>query len=253
MRIELSWPMSALLASMALASVAPTAAAQYPLTLSASDGGVVHGHVFSTEGDARGIVLAFHQGGASGLGEYAPIAPRLTELGLEVLAVDQRNGGAIFGGENRTLALYEEEPGFCDAYPDVLGALEWARERAAGRPIVIWGSSYSGALALRLAAESPEGVGGVLVFSPASGVDCPGEAYSSAIEVPVLALRPAAEMERESSQRQAEVLREQGHGFFVARPGAHGSSMLVEERVGAPVDDTWTRVRAFLERVAGEG
>jgi hypothetical protein len=45
-----------------------------------------------------------------------------------------------------------------------------------------------------------------------------------------------------------QLFRNQGHQVFVADPGEHGSSMLVEERVGASIEATWEKVREFLAR-----
>jgi len=216
----------------------------------ASDGETVHATWYPTD-DPSAVVLAFHQGGASGRAEYAPIAERLNDAGYTVLAVDQRAGGARFGGINRTVEARGGETGYCEAAPDLEGALRYTREKSGHTPIVLWGSSYSAALVLRLAATRPEGVAAALAFSPASGgpmAECRGEGVSGEIEVPVLVLRPRGEMARDSAIRQFERFRAQGHRTFVAEPGTHGSSMLVEERVGAPVEATWGEVLAFLER-----
>jgi hypothetical protein len=35
----------------------------------------------------------------------------------------------------------------------------------------------------------------------------------------------------------------------VPKNGVHGSSMLVEERVGSEVEDTWTVVLSFLKKI----
>ena len=220
----------------------------------APDGGEVHATWYPAEGGARAVILAFHQGGASGEAEYAPIAPALNAAGFTVLAVDQRAGGELFGGTNRTAAARGDDPGYCDAMPDLEGALAYARAERPGEPLVLWGSSYSAALVLRLAGAEPEGVAGVLAFSPASGgplAACRGEEVSGAIDAPVLILRPAGEMERPSAVEQAETFRRQGHRVFVADPGTHGSSMLVEERVGGPTAGTWQVVMAFLEALDG--
>lgn len=224
------------------------------VTFPASDGVIVHGTWYRAGGLGSALVLAFHQGGASGEAEYGPIALRLNREGYDVLAIDQRAGGSLFGGTNRTVQARGGETGYCEAAPDLEGTLAYAREHAGGNPIILWGSSYSAALVLRLAATNPEGVIAVLAFSPASGdpmVGCTGEEVSDRIGIPVLALRPRSEMERESVAEQAELLRGQGHQTFTADPGEHGSSMLVEERVGASTEPTWEVVLQFLHSHAG--
>ena len=233
-----------------LATLVPgVLAAQQDVTFSASDGGRVHGSWFSGTREAVAVVVAFHQGGASGEGEYGPIVPRLNEAGYDVLVVDQRAGGDRFGGTNRTVLARGRSADYCEAAADLDGALAHAREERPDLPIILWGSSYSGALVLRLAATGPDGVAGVLAFSPASGgpmTECRGEDVSGGISVPVLALRPRSELDIESAARQFAVLRGQGHRTFVADPGTHGSSMLVEDRVGGPVDASWDVVLQFI-------
>lgn len=222
------------------------------VTFPASDGATVHGTWHRSDNQSVATIIAFHQGGASGEAEYSPIIPRLHAEGFDVLVIDQRAGGNLFGGVNRTVAANGESTGFCEAAPDLEGALRYARNNAPDMPIILWGSSYSGALVLRLAASNPDGVAGVLAFSPASGgpmAVCRGEDVSDRIRVPTLTLRPLAEMERESSVQQFAKFQEQGHETYVADPGTHGSSMLVEERVESSVADTWNVVSAFLERV----
>ena len=172
------------------------------MNFSATDGAPVYGYWYrAVERPARALILAFHQGGASGRAEYGPITPWLNAAGYDVLTIDQRAGGLLFGGENRAVAE-RGESSYCEAAPDLAGTLRFAQERSPGVPIVLWGSSYSGALVLRLAATNPAGVVGVRGFSPASGgpmAECRGEDVSGQIEVPVLALRPRNEMEFESS------------------------------------------------------
>lgn len=230
----------------------PSARAQ-SVTFPASDGVTIHATWFRSPRPSQGIILAFHQGGASGVGEYGPVAERLTREGFDVLAVDQRSGGSRFGGQNRTVAARQgRSSGFCEVAEDLEGAILFARKEAGSRPLILLGSSYSGALVLRAAAQRPEGVTAVLAFSPASGGPmeaCRGEDVSDRIEVPMLALRPRSELDLESARAQFELFRAQGHQVHVADPGTHGASMLVAERVGAPADSTWTVVLAFLKRV----
>jgi hypothetical protein len=70
------------------------------------------------------------------------------------------------------------------------------------------------------------------------------------IAVPVLALRPASEMEREPTRKQLEMIERLGHETYVSANGVHGSSMLNPERVDGSVEDTWTAVFDFIDSVA---
>ena len=197
------------------------------------------------------MVLLFHQGGGDARGEYGQIAPRLNQAGYHAVAIDQRRGGDRFGQANRTVeGLSDAEFGYCDAYPDLEATLAKVRELGFDGPLVAWGSSYSAALVFQLAADYPDDIAAVLAFSPAGGgplADCPPKLYSADLELPVLALRPIAEMEAPSVAPQMERFRAEGHATYVADPGVHGSSMLVAERVGADTEETWAVVMAFIK------
>lgn len=216
----------------------------------ATDGAVVFGTWHLTSSEPSAVIIALHQGGASGEGEYGPIIPRLLETGQNVLTVDLRAGGDLFGGLNRTVQARGVESEYCEAQSDIEGALAFVRRTVPGVPVILWGSSYSGALALRVAAEHPAGVAAVLAFSPASGppmASCRAEDVASMVKVPVLVVRPRSETEREPVVEQLEIFRRAGHHIYVADPGTHGSSTLVTERVGAPATAAWDRVLRFLE------
>jgi len=225
-----------------------------PVQYRTGDGLQVHGELLGHPQDERPLILLFHQGGGDARGEYAPILPRLLGEGYAAMIVDQRRGGRVFGGENRTAAGTDREWEFCDAYPEIEGALRHARERGFAGPIVAWGSSYSGTLALNLALDHPDELAAVLGFSPASGgplQPCAAEPRAEQMTVPTLILRPVGETERESVRTQLQVWEAAGHRTWVADPGVHGSSMLVAGRVGAPTDETWQVVLDFLDATLG--
>ena len=244
--------MTAAVVCCLLLALARPAVAQQEISFLAADSIRVVAHLYSGGADDtdRPLIVAFHQAGSNGRGEYAPISDRLLAAGYDLLAVDQRSGGERFGSENLTVAGIGESTSYCAAMPDLRAAVEAARELRPGAPLVIWGSSYSAALVLRLAAESPAAVVAALAFSPASGgpmADCLAEEVSDRIRIPVLVTRPTSEMEHESVADQAALLQKQGHTVYVADPGIHGSSMLVAERVGGEVDATWRVVLDFLD------
>ena len=216
----------------------------------AIDGTVVFADLHRANADLEApLIILFHQAGGSARGEYAEIVPRLLEAGYHVLAVDLRSGGDRFGIDNRTAAGVHGEVGYCDAYPDLEVALAYVKTTDFTGPRVIWGSSYSAGLVFKLAAEHPESVAAVLAFSPASGEameGCRPEASLSRLKVPTLALRPINEAEMEAVQAQTAEFEAAGVQFFVADPGTHGSSMLVEERAGGDPSATWEAVMSFL-------
>ena len=218
------------------------------------DGITVYGDLcLGDESKATPIILLFHQGGGNARAEYGPLVPRLIEQGFNALAIDQRRGGEQPGGINRTVAALEgAEHSYCDAYADLEAALRYVMTEGYSGVRIAWGSSYSATLAIRLAAEHPGEVHGVLAFSPASGAEmeeCLPDAFSAVLSVPALVLIPVSEMQEEEVQRQLAMFQEQGHATYIADPGVHGSSMLNAERVGASVERNWEVVLAFLRAI----
>ncbi|MGA7305966.1 MAG: alpha/beta fold hydrolase [Rhodothermales bacterium] len=219
------------------------------ITILTSDSVVVYGDVYDPD-EAQPLILLFHQAGANARAEYGPIIPRLLDEGFSVIAIDQREGGDRLGGVNRTIeANGLQEGSYCDAAPDLEATLDYAIERYGQRDIILWGSSYSAALVIRLAAERGEDVAGVLAFSPASGdpmAGCRPEEAAAQLTTPAMMLRPSSEMEIESIRTQMDSFSSEGHRTFVAVGGVHGSSMLNSSRVTADTEPTWDAVLTFL-------
>lgn len=232
---------------------APVLGEGMEVTFQAGDGVTLYADVHSAaDGKTAPLILLFHQAGGDARGEYESIVPRLTEAGYNVFAVDQRSGGDRFGGVNRTVAgLAGREYGYCDVYPDLVAALDQVKSLGFSGPRIAWGSSYSAALVLRLGAERGDDLDAVLAFSPASGgpmAECKAAPFLPELSIPALALRPASEMERESSQEQLRLFQEHGVQTHIATVGTHGSSMLDPGRVDADVTATWDVVLEFLAR-----
>ena len=217
------------------------------------DGVVVHGDLYRSEkGKSAPLILLFHQGGSNARGEYrGHIVPELLAKGFNIMTIDQRRGGERLGGSNRTMSgLGDTEYGYCDAYPDLEAALAYASELKLSGKRIVWGSSYSAALVVRLAAEHATEIDGVIAFSPASGEPmngCQIDEHLESLSQPLLVLRPGSEMEIESVQRQFELVKESGHQAYVAENGVHGSSMLVPDRVEGSVSAHWDVVMTFIE------
>ncbi len=223
---------------------------------STEDGVTIYGDLYAPSETKEGpVLLLFHQGGSDARGEYEPLVGRLLARGLTVLAIDQRLGGNRLGGVNRTVeALGSPAASYCDAYPDLEAALAHMRGEGYRGPTLVWGSSYSATLALRLASEHPEAVRGVLAFSPASGepmAGCQPEPFVTGLTTPALVLRPALEMQYGHVAEQLDHFRTQGLQTYVAPNGVHGSSMLNARRVHGDVEPTWQVVEAFIDESLG--
>ena len=87
-----------------------------------------------------------------------------------------------FGG---TLGKRNEDPKVqltdmdLDGIPDAEGALAWAQETLPDDPILLWGSGMSADFVIVMAANDPEGIAGVLDFSPPSTLTYTDEAEAA--------------------------------------------------------------------------
>ena len=200
------------------------------------------------------VILLFHQGGSNARAEYGPIIPRLLEDDFNILAIDQRQGGQYFGGYNRTIANvptynYSDTYTYCDAYNNLESALDFVIENDFTGKKILWGSSYSATLSIKLAHERQQAVDAVLAFSPASGKPmegCNPEPFLENLTVPLLFLRPRRELQSERSQNQLDLVKSYNHQTYIAENGVHGSSMLVETRTKHPVNEVWQVVMEFI-------
>ncbi len=212
----------------------------------------VFGDIFETNKSAP-LILLFHQGGSNSRGEYKTIIPELIDKGYNIITIDQRRGGQTYGSYNRTVAeIPINNYGYCDAYSEISKTLDLAYDKGFNGKKILWGSSYSAALVIKLAVERSSEIDGVLAFSPASGeplAGCDPNEYFDDIELPLLVLRPKSEMEYESVANQFELAKNTGHQTYISTPGVHGSSMLVYDRVLGDVSETWKVVDEFLDSV----
>lgn len=222
------------------------------ITFPAADGLVVTADLYRASEDlATPMIVLFHQAGFS-RGEYLQIAPRLVGMGFNCLAVDQRSGNATAGVTNETAARAKSEgkaTGFLDAVPDLEAAIAKAKSTYTNGAVIIWGSSYSSSLVIKLAGEQPAIANGVLAFSP-------GEYFSSesatlirtaAAGVIVPTFITSAKNEASSWQAIFEAIPAEGKvSFLPTTGGRHGSSTLnanVAER-----EEYWTAVSGFLSQ-----
>jgi len=257
-----------ILALIALWALLPVSAQGTPaigteVTITAKDGVVISaywqpGAFTKLEKDVDNAVAAtvmlFHMAGSSATGEYSEIAPILNAEGYNTLAVDLRSGGDRLGAPNKTASrLGGEQIGYCEAYPDMVAALDWVKNNAGPGPVVALGSSYSAGLVIKLGSQSQQDIAGVLAFSPASGTpmaDCRPEPFLEKMHIPFIALRPDREMAVESVVAQAATFRALGVPYHEIENGRHGSLMLRESQTGTKMNHAWQPVLEFLAGVA---
>lgn len=224
----------------------PFAETVQPVTLQADDGVKVFGNYYPAQ-DAKALILLFHQA-SSNKSEYATIAPRLVDAGYSALAIDQRSGGNMFGGRNRTVAELGRSAGYVDSKRDLAAALAWAEDKQL--PVVLWGSSYSASLLFLVAAESDAKVAGLMAFSPGEYFDGEDIVGRAAAKVTVPVFVTSAEDSEEIAAARAifdAVASPRKTQFIPTSGGAHGSSTLISARNPRGAEENWRAALAFLE------
>ncbi len=239
------------LAGLALAMQCFAAHARETVELTARDGMRVAADVYLAETEMpRGWIVLAHQAGSS-RGEYREIAPRLNALGFHAIALDQRSGRAFGGVTNQTAQRAQragKRQSYAAARPDIEAGLVWARDKAGGQPVILWGSSYSAALALLIAGEAPKLVDGIVSMSPGEYIR--GQSIKGAaarIKAPVFIASAANETGRWRSIYSA-IPGQSKTGFAPPRGGRHGSSAFILARNGATAAAYWDAVTRFLDR-----
>jgi len=228
------------------------AGARETVMFKAADGLEITADLYKGKGTTANnpIIVAFHQARSS-RGEYRTIAPKLAALGYTVLAPDQRSGQTYDGVENETAmeATMSDKPtSYRDALPDLRAAIGFMRKHYPKSKLIIWGSSYSASLVLKLAAE-PGLADAVLAFSP-------GEYFggtwvrdtASAIAIPTFITSARGEAGRWKAIFKA-VGTKAKTGFIPPVKGRHGSSALHPSQ-GAQADPYWRAIKTFLRKYA---
>ena len=192
------------------------------------------------------IIVLCHQAGWS-RGAYTEIAPKLNAMGYNCIAIDQRSGGAINGVTNETNARAKsagKSTEFIDAKQDITATINWAKAYY-GKDVILWGSSYSSALALIIAKENAD-VSTVLAFSPGEYLGSAGINVGNSInglDKPAFLTSSKAESNQTKLLFDRIVSTNRIH-FTPTGNGEHGSRALWEEKVDN--EEYWTALKAFL-------
>lgn len=201
------------------------------------------------------FIVLCHQAGWS-RGEYLEIAPKLNALGFNCLAIDQRSGGEVNGVSNETArkaaAVAAKPVQFPDAEQDMVAAISYAKTNYAQGKLILWGSSYSAGLALRIAGEHPDKIDGVLAFAPGEYFERSGKSRNwvqqSARKIgdPVFITSAKNEFKKWRSISEA-VPAGLLHTFLPKTKGNHGSRALWEKF--SDNKSYWVAVKAFLKQI----
>ncbi len=199
------------------------------------------------------FIILFHQAGWS-RGEYLEIAPKLNSMGFNCMAVDQRSGGSVNGVDNQTHKRATEankSTTYLAALQDMVAALKFVKANYIQGKLLVWGSSYSASLVIKLASEYPELVDGVLSFAPGEYFSKFGKSKTYIAEVadkiacPIFITSAKHEKPNWEKIYKAIPVRSK-HSFLPTTSGNHGSRALWQEFTDSK--DYWLAVTDFLER-----
>jgi len=186
------------------------------------------------------FIVLCHQAGWS-RGEY-----------LSCVAIDQRSGGAVNQVTNltRMKAVAQSKPAtFVAAEQDIIAAVKWVKSKHCSGKVLLWGSSYSAALALRIAGEDPNLVDGVLAFAPGEYFERLGKPKdwiarsAKRISVPVFITSAKDESQKWSAIFEA-IPGQSKTKFIPETKGNHGSRALWRKFPDSA--EYWVSVEEFL-------
>lgn len=153
---------------LSLLSISSIDTTEDTIFFKSKDGIEIAANLYMAHDKNAPFIVLFHQAGWS-RGEYNEIAPKLNGLGYNCMAVDLRSGGSVNDVKNITnqnAIKGMKETNYVDAIQDMQSAIIYARENFAQGKLIIWGSSYSSALTLKLAGDMADDIDGALAFSP---------------------------------------------------------------------------------------
>lgn len=220
----------------------------------AADGVEVAADLYMPHPKSAGFIVLFHQANYS-RGEYKEIAPKLNELGYNCMAVDLRSGGTINNVNNITKQHAQQSlkgTQYIDAVPDMKAAIQYAKDHFALGKLIVWGSSYSAGLSIRLAGEKSIPMDAVMAFSP-------GEYYASQGKPRDFVTAAATNIQLPVFITSARNEKNAWWGIYVAIPsekktyylpdtaGNHGSKALWDKFTDA--QGYWEAVEKFLSGI----
>lgn len=195
--------------------------------------------------DRLPVIIFCHQAGWS-RGEYREIAPKVSAWGFTCMAVDLRSGGEVNGVVNETAARAKKQglpTSYLDTEPDIIKAIDFFHVNY-GRPVILWGSSYSASMVLKIGAAD-ERVKAVVAFSPGEyfGDKLNLKEAIKGITKPVF----VTSSKKESTELAALISDIKGPNtihFIPSGEGEHGSRALWEEK--ADHQEYWDAIKRFL-------
>ena len=151
--------------------------AQQFVTFKSSDNLTISADFYETEAISKKWMIMCHQEEYS-RGEYKEIAQRMIKLNYNCLAIDMRLGNEVNYVPNETAGEAKrlgKSQTLISCEIDILSAIEYVLSREKDAEIVLFGSSFSASLCLKIAKERPD-IRAVIAFSP-------GEFFSPQISI----------------------------------------------------------------------
>lgn len=222
------------------------------ITFKASDGITITADLYMAHDNTVPFIVLFHQANWS-RGEYLEIAPKLNAMGFNCMAVDLRSGGGINGIPNKTKVEATKAmkgTNYVDALVDMQAAIAFAIENFAGGKLIIWGSSYSSALVLKMAGDNPDQIDGALAFAPGEYFSNLGKSKeyvtTSARNIQQPIFITSAKGEKNNWWRIYEAIPSADKQYYLpTTTGNHGSRALWEKFGDSK--GYWEAVTSFLE------
>jgi pimeloyl-ACP methyl ester carboxylesterase len=212
-----------------------------------ADGLIISGTIHQIDETSPSILLC-HQAGFN-MHEYDEIAPKLNALGFNCIAIDQRSGGILHDYVNQTAdrAITEGFPiKYIDAEQDMVAAIDYTYNYF-NQNVILWGSSYSSALALHIAANN-EKVKAVVSFSPGDYFEDAKPLLKTTMldmDLPYFITSSRDEAVAISDFLRGRKPSENQIHFIPKASGTHGSRALWE--TDPAHEEYWAAVESFLE------
>jgi dienelactone hydrolase len=199
-------------------------------------------------------IVLVHQSRSS-RGEYRQIAPHLQELGFNALAVDIRWGerDRWNGVINETAARFGTTAIAASsdiskirtvqqaAALDIRAALEWLNANDYIGAKLLWGSSISANLVLKVAADPTQRVAAVLSLSPGEYYkDQPNELRAAITRLQLPTLIACGADEEDTAKPVFDAVPSKQKVFYRAGDGRHGASILIDD------PRNWAGITPFL-------
>ncbi|TRX50675.1 hypothetical protein FNH22_25475 [Fulvivirga sp. M361] len=219
-----------------------------------ADGLQVAAELYIVHPKTAPFIILFHQANWS-RGEYIEIAPRLNKLGYNCMAVDLRSGGSVNDVQNITkqnAVKAMKETQYVHSLPDMEAAIRYASANFAEGKLIVWGSSYSSALTLKIAGDMSDLVSAALAFSPGEYFVSQGKprdfVTSSAIKIHQPVFITSAKGEKNNWWGIYVAIPSDKKKYFIPdTAGNHGARALWEKFSDSR--EYWQAVETFLKSI----